>query len=326
MFTKNTVLVLGAGASCHFGYPTGETLIDRIVKTIKKTHFLASATQSLPLYQSHSDFKVLCDYLEFYDPLSIDSFLTEFSNRKDIVVAGKTMIAYEILQAEDPNKLIRTLDKDGKRNENWYRFLHHALTSNVTPQQLLNEDLNVRIITFNYDNSLEHSLFTRFDKSPLLGNDSAQFLQKVSKNILHIYGQVGKFQWKGGNDRSNNDYGSFKDNKALTKAEESWKNTIYVIGDDRNKQVEENANTGIEWLRNAEVVFFLGFGFNDDNVNLLKLETSTTNAKKIFCTNYENSKIISEKIHWLFYREVRIPIISTKDVYKVLSGDFNLLA
>jgi hypothetical protein len=35
MFTKNTVLVLGAGASCHYGYPTGDDLIGRILKTIE---------------------------------------------------------------------------------------------------------------------------------------------------------------------------------------------------------------------------------------------------------------------------------------------------
>jgi hypothetical protein len=31
MFTNSTVFVLGAGASWHYGYPTGEGLIDSII-------------------------------------------------------------------------------------------------------------------------------------------------------------------------------------------------------------------------------------------------------------------------------------------------------
>ena len=31
MFNRKTVFVLGAGASWHYGYPTGEGLIEKIV-------------------------------------------------------------------------------------------------------------------------------------------------------------------------------------------------------------------------------------------------------------------------------------------------------
>lgn len=36
MFDKQTVLILGAGASCHYGYPTGEELVERIIKKTKE--------------------------------------------------------------------------------------------------------------------------------------------------------------------------------------------------------------------------------------------------------------------------------------------------
>jgi hypothetical protein len=41
MFSRPTVLILGAGASCHFGYPTGQELVDSILSLMsQKDHLL----------------------------------------------------------------------------------------------------------------------------------------------------------------------------------------------------------------------------------------------------------------------------------------------
>src|SRR5882672_4481138 len=103
MFSKNTVLVLGAGASCHYGYPTGERLIDKILYNIKQRNFSYKGIgddRKKPLYDQQEHYKSLYDQLEFYDPLSIDSFLSQFLEQK-MVDAGKVMIAYEILESEN---------------------------------------------------------------------------------------------------------------------------------------------------------------------------------------------------------------------------------
>ena len=36
MFRKNTVFVLGAGASWHYGYPTGEGLVENVVSMARR--------------------------------------------------------------------------------------------------------------------------------------------------------------------------------------------------------------------------------------------------------------------------------------------------
>ena len=36
MIRNNTVFVLGAGESCHYGYPTGEGLVDQVVKMTER--------------------------------------------------------------------------------------------------------------------------------------------------------------------------------------------------------------------------------------------------------------------------------------------------
>ena len=56
MFTKDTVLILGAGASCHLGYPTGDRLIEEIKSTINHGCLIYEDGQirftAYPLYSS----------------------------------------------------------------------------------------------------------------------------------------------------------------------------------------------------------------------------------------------------------------------------------
>ncbi|MHB8483397.1 MAG: hypothetical protein ACYDBV_11795 [Nitrospiria bacterium] len=344
MFTKNTVLVLGAGASCHFGYPTGDDLISRILNSIQTVKIpgpgLFPERTSMPLISEIYTFKPLYDQLLFHDPLSIDSFLTQFSSNKPMLDAGKMIIVYEILQAENPALFLRFKPNTGNRNENWYRFLINALISGATPQKLVEEELRLKVITFNYDLSLEYALYSRFENHLFLGPQAFPFLKKISENIVHIYGQVGQFEWNGG-ERKNEDYGKYKDEKAFIKADRHWKDKIFVIGQDRDNKVADNAAKAMQWLSDAEVVFFLGFGFNEDNINLLKLKESCEMANQIYCTNYGDSDIITQKAQELFKRvhaysrptkdgrilmfNPRSPVVSTKTVYEALLRDFNLL-
>lgn len=48
-----------------------------------------------------------------------------------------------------------------------------------------------------------------------------------------------------------------------------------------------------QWLAGAEKVYFLGYGFDQNNNKLLGLpESSLTNCKSIYYTNYGNSSKI----------------------------------
>ncbi len=342
MFTKETVIILGAGASCHYGFPTGEGLIDRIIHSIKKVKLTSTGKIKKPGFFTDANtlfdipvYKELCEKLEYYDPLSIDDFLSQFTMQKEIVDAGKTMIAYEILQSENANLLQRFESAKAKksqeicRNENWYRYLLHALISNATSEQLGNNYLSLKIITFNYDISLEYALYSRFMNAPKFNQTAAPFLQRISDNILHMYGQVGKFRWKGHDgDRNDDDYGHYKDLNALKMATK-WKDSIFVIGEDRGR-AEANAKQAKEWLNKAENIFFLGFGFNDDNVKLLGLPQSAHGAHRFFCTNYDGSpegtRIVNQKINAYFNRHAlqKSVNISPKTVYRALVGDFVL--
>ena len=47
MITKPTVFILGAGASCDYGYPTGIKFIHEIRKQLEFERFLFTALKSL---------------------------------------------------------------------------------------------------------------------------------------------------------------------------------------------------------------------------------------------------------------------------------------
>ena len=121
MFTKKTVFILGAGASWHYGYPTGEGLVKKV---IEKAHHLliyldwsatnlhdyrpkflppvaegASTKQemSTPWFTAQTQCAALKAGLEQVNPLVIDYFLGWNPNLQSI---GRLLIAWVILECE----------------------------------------------------------------------------------------------------------------------------------------------------------------------------------------------------------------------------------
>lgn len=100
----------------------------------------------------------LFKFLHEFDPLTIDSFLRDHHQFREI---GRLMIAYVLLKCE---KKI-SFSKDYRNPEfdisdNWYSHLIHDIKSDCqSPDDILNNKVN--FITFNYDISLEYYLFSR---------------------------------------------------------------------------------------------------------------------------------------------------------------------
>ena len=124
MFTDKTIIILGAGASCHLGYPTGEELIDQIKNP-------TSSGLHTP--------KELSDLLNEMQPLSIDTFLSYHTEFEEI---GKELIARAILDKEE----ISFLD-----SKNWYRLLVDALISQCKkPEDILFNIENLSVIRLGF--------------------------------------------------------------------------------------------------------------------------------------------------------------------------------
>jgi hypothetical protein len=123
MFVNSTVFVLGAGASWHYGYPTGEGLVESVISMGDRfssycKHRLQSGqtVQIVPKYVEQrivvskevkeaktgwqsvqKECEVLCDRLKAVRPLLIDNFLAWNESLRPI---GKLMIAAVILECE----------------------------------------------------------------------------------------------------------------------------------------------------------------------------------------------------------------------------------
>jgi hypothetical protein len=192
-FNKKTVFVVGAGASLPYGYPLGDDLVEMIIK--KCQYFIKNigAGERLPQY------KQLLDLIILHEPFSIDSFLAHHCNH-ELQQLGKELIVECILECEnlkqlEKGKQVKKFKPNNFYNDedfisaNWYRFLTNALMINRESLEDENEELPFRIITFNYDVSLEYYLISRLQKAPLLKNKPVIF-KKLKESIIHVYGSV----------------------------------------------------------------------------------------------------------------------------------------
>ncbi len=305
MFTEKTLIILGAGSSCHLRYPTGEELINQI-----------KDPNSSGLHTP----KELSTLLSEMQPLSIDTFLSYHTEFEEI---GKELIARAILNKEDKTLLV---------HENWYRFLIDAFISQCKkPEEILLNIDNIMIATFNYDISLEYYLYSRLKKISFFDSHADDFIKNIK--IIHTYGQLGCFDWhKEFYDKTHENeiverrpdtYGNRgKSFKALAKG-------INIIGIRKwNPQTPPKHIKLIhDFLDEAKKIYVLGFGFYEENMELIHLNKRTFQDRdKIFYyTNLHDMQKIERKIAKRNVNKYKIKFIkSTKEVYKALSEDFEL--
>ncbi len=307
MFTEKTIIILGAGSSCHLGYPIGEELI----RQIKNPE--SSGLHTPP---------ALSTLLDEMQPLSIDTFL---SYHPDFEENGKELIARAILNKEEKNFL------DSK---NWYRFLIDALISQCKKsEEILINIENLMIATFNYDISLEYYLYSRLKKISFFDNKIDDFFKNI--RIIHAYGQLGCFSWH--KEFCNKTYENENIERRLPdtygnrgKSFEKLAKGIDIIG--IRKWNPQTPPKHIELIRDflgeAKKVYILGFGFYEENMELISLNKHTfqDRDKMFYYTNLNDMQKIERKILKRNSAKNRTGtfIKSTKEVYNALNEDFEL--
>jgi hypothetical protein len=164
LIERETVLILGAGASYPYGYPLGAELVDFTISVCASQGEERGWLQAVGCTpKSINELRIS---LEAADPYSVDAFLEQ--HNAEVQNVGKAAIALALLQREidsgavrlNPRRFFRerrTNDIDKERAaEHWYQYLAHFLTSGVTSAEFKNHRLS--IVTFNYDRSLEEYL------------------------------------------------------------------------------------------------------------------------------------------------------------------------
>lgn len=251
MIKRNTVFILGAGASMPYGFPSGATLRQRICAEARNDSAMVR-TLAVELGLQSRDLHQFSDAFTRSLQPSIDAFL---ARRQDFSELGKACIAYQLCSRENPGKIFNAEETD-----HWYRELWHAMTLDLTGPAMLTSN-NVRFVTFNYDRSLEYSLHEATKHT--FGLDDAlarQYWEPIQ--ICHVYGQLGAFRPGSGDGRA---FTNTTSNLELQIAASGIRIIPEARGDDTEFEMVRS------WLDWAERICFLGFGFDELNMKRLGL-------------------------------------------------------
>lgn len=249
MIIEPTVLVLGAGASMQFGFPSGAGLVDAILSTRQMSG------------ESHRIFHKILE--TDYAPGGLDNFLRalRMSARPSIdaflehnprfMEIGKLAIAAALIPFEDEYKLFYV--------NSWYKTLFQNM--NTSLDQFHQNKLAV--ITYNYDRSLEHFLITALENA-YEGVTHKEAVELVSMiPIIHLHGKLGEIPGLKDEAWSRSYINAGLGQQQLKKAAEGI------------KIIHENIGSDFEFIRAqeligaAEKICFLGFGYDETNLKRL---------------------------------------------------------
>jgi len=175
MNVRNTLFIVGAGASVDFGLPVGDALANRIQETASaaiegknETGQFAGWLQER--YRDQQSLKqrqaALLKIAErIYPAASIDRFIDQNSHDKHVEEMGKALIVAEIAKAEQNSTL--SLDHgervDLRRPEIATSWCDTLLKMIVDGSHWLKVDevgSNISIVCFNYDRCIERYLIS----------------------------------------------------------------------------------------------------------------------------------------------------------------------
>lgn len=399
MFNRKTIFILGAGASWHYGYPTGEELVRKVIaaseklgevfedsgkrivqpypKFVCQDHIDQSSSEAMrePWFAAQHKCKELGDRLRVVNPLVIDYFLGQNPTVADI---GKLLICWVILECEEqyllqhgnPNRReilerspierdrldIKNLDIT-KYKDGWYRFVLHKLVTGCETNGDLHRN-DVSFVTFNYDVSLEYTLHHGLNAiDTFYLNDITEFLG--NQRVIHCYGKVresvnppkrplslssffNKAPKQPGLDPNIERQHDSNRRELLDEVFEASKRLSMI----NPKEKISNADlmqAEQKRIRQADVVYILGYGFDENNTDRIGLATGLArpNPKNVMFTNFGDINRVNKKAGRALHGNFSVFLPgnnalrtfspsgyvekSTKNVYDALEQDFDEL-
>ena len=258
MLNRDTVLVLGAGASFTYGFPLGIELRDIAVE-----RFLTVKSKDKELLENlelePDEIREFAKALLYSGQQSVDRFVEMRAEYMDI---GKIIIALILIEYEDRHLLFPTIPV----KNHWYEYLFNKLNINEIPNNRL------KIITFNYDRSLEYYLTTTIAYSKNIDKNAAlDLLSDIP--ILHVHGKLGDLDFSGQNGRQ---YNTSINKRTISHC--LRENGIKII-----KEVDVGSReyiTARELLRSADCIIFLGFGYDEEKLYRLGMKDYLRHIKQ----------------------------------------------
>lgn len=244
MIKKRTTLILGAGASRAFGYPIGTGLRDLLIRLESERPVYCAKHGLFEDIKAVTAFASAFRHSELY---SIDAFL---ARRKEFWEIGKRAVASVLLEIE------ARISLNSSGDDHWYQYLWNTLAADSWETLDFSK---LSVITFNYDRTFEHYLLASMRET--YGKSLEEAIAKLDTlQIIHVYGSLGPtipirpdYFWFGT---------GFGPEELATAARH-----LRIIPEGRHDDGLMEAAKGL--IRSADVIAFLGFGFDETNLRLL---------------------------------------------------------
>lgn len=252
---KNIALVLGAGASMPYGFPSGAKLREVLCSVASQ------GIQNLLLMRELFPEKQVFAFARTFRESGIASIDEFLERRQDFLDVGRHAIAHVVGQLEHSARLFHPNTEEG-----WYDYLWNRICGN-TPEEVAENQL--RIITFNYDRSLEHYLYTAIVNTYKAEPDYALGLLRAIK-VIHVHGLLGDY-------RPPDDYqGAGRPYEPITKPEElkCAGQSLKLVHERKDDSTLRAVQETLAW---AEAIYVLGFGFDNRNCEILDLPSADPN-------------------------------------------------
>jgi len=276
--SSKTTLILGAGASRPYGFPTAAELREILVhKQARKVGAIVeSIGASVEIWDTavrfllarHGDeaLKRFQHELFWAQTESIDEFAQK--RGEPFATIARHAVAAIFLQCESSAYL------DG----NWYRLLRRF----VLQDEPKLPDERLQVITFNYDRSWEVFFWRAIQYTfGLQPGVAYEILAKLP--VHHVYGSLGELR-----DGSKGTVVEWADTKP--EAMEAAAESLHLV----SPLTQGLPDSVSEFLCDSEFVFFLGFGFWPDNIALVAPHISESNA--IFASNHNLPRLTEQQV------------------------------
>jgi hypothetical protein len=284
MLTEPLVLILGAGASLPYGFPSGPDLTSLICRELKRPESYTSKTFYGSLIDcgfSPSSIEEFRSRLDLSFLYSIDAFLEHQPRYLDI---GKVAITRALIPCEKEDRLYRE-----NVERNWYQYLFNKI--DVSPDQF--DKLKLSVITFNYDRSLEKFLFLGLkNRYGLSDTDAVSLVDAIP--IVHVHGDLGALP------------GTKKDGEER-EYDPDWTPHLLLKTAKRIKIIHEDTEDTSELLQARKIILenvgatcFLGFGYHARNITRLGFSLQGHNRRKhLYGTTFNMKKTDRQLVHSL---------------------------
>ena len=246
---------MGAGASYPFRFPLGAGLCTLVIDRLKTD----GDTRPFLIELGFSDEKIteFQTQLRFSGITSVDAFL---EHRPEFKEVGKAAIAAELIRVENQDILWSSENAGG-----WMKYLFGHLTA---PFDEFGKN-RIAFITFNYDRSLEHFLYTSVYN--LYGKGDEQTKSAVERiPLIHLHGRLGFLPWQQSETIGSDKIRPYQPDLTAENIQIAAKN-IKIIHEAMDAATVPEFVQARQLLDEAERIYIMGFGFARQNVERLEL-------------------------------------------------------